>query len=155
MGGIWNFFIESKLFQLVAEEGGSVFALQIFEQGKYFMKSVFMGKKGMKSVFMGKKGTLWLMNNIEYSVCGINPKQFFTFRYGVTAYTLQRCSNSFGQYLLLTELKVGGLRRPIIVPEGKAQYSWKGFGLELRRMLEPNQICVGGFRPCKTHCTTT
>lgn len=129
----------------------------------------------MKSVFMGKKATLWLMNNIEYSVCWINPKKFFTFRYGVTAYTLQRCSNSFGQYLLLTELKVGGLRRPIIVPEGKAQYSWKGFGLELRRMLEPNQhalgvsglakptaqqhnaksILQGGFRPCKTYCTKT
>ena len=162
MGGIWSFFIESKLFQLVVEEGGSFFALQIFERGKYFMKSVFMGKKG----------TLWLMNNIEYSVCGINPKQFFTFRYGVTAYTLERCSNSFGQYLLLTELKVGGLRRSIIIPERKAQCSWKGFGLELRIMLEPNQYALGvakptaqqhnakstlqgGFRPCKTYCTKT
>ena len=41
------FFIESKLFQLVVEEGGggrNFFFLKIFERGKYFMQSVFMGK---------------------------------------------------------------------------------------------------------------
>ena len=62
----------------------------------------------MKSVFMGKKVAQWLLNSTEHNVCGINPKQFFALRDGDTAYTLQRCSNSFGQYLLLTELKVGG-----------------------------------------------
>ena len=31
MGGICSFFIEFKLFQLVAEEGGSLFSLCIFE----------------------------------------------------------------------------------------------------------------------------
>ena len=38
------FYIESKLFQLVVEEGGSFFSLKIFERGIYFMQSVFMGK---------------------------------------------------------------------------------------------------------------
>ena len=40
-------FIESKLFQLVVEEGvggRNFFFLKIFERGKYFMQSVFMGK---------------------------------------------------------------------------------------------------------------
>ena len=50
----------------------------------------------------------------------VNPKQFFTFRDGDTAYTLQRCSNLFGHYLFVADLKVGRLRRSIIVPEGKA-----------------------------------
>ena len=50
----------------------------------------------MKSVFMGKNAVLWLMKNIEHTMVGINPKQFFTLREGDIAYTLQRRSNSFG-----------------------------------------------------------
>ena len=67
MGGIHSFFIEFKLFQLVVEEGGNFFSLRIFERGKHFMKSVFMGKNV----------ALWLMRNIEHTVVGVNPKQFF------------------------------------------------------------------------------
>ena len=74
MGGIRSFFIESKPFQLVVEEGGNFFVLRIFERGKYFMKLVFMGK----SV------ALWLMKNIEHKVIGVNPKQFFMLREGDT-----------------------------------------------------------------------
>ena len=110
MGGIRSFFIEFKLFQLVVEEGGIFFSLRIFEWGKHFMKSVFMGKNA----------ALWLMKNIEHMVVGINPKQFFTLREGDTTYTLQRESNSFGQFLLVSELKVGGHRRSVIIPSGKA-----------------------------------
>ena len=86
MGGICSFFIEFKFFQLVVEEGGTFLSLRIFEQGKHFMKSIFMGKNA----------ALWLMKNIEHTVVGINPKQFFTLREGDIAYTLQRRSNSFG-----------------------------------------------------------
>ncbi|KAK9987352.1 hypothetical protein SO802_032303 [Lithocarpus litseifolius] len=39
-------------------------------------------------------------------------------REGDTAYTLQRGSNSFGQFLLVFELKVGGYKRSIIIPGG-------------------------------------
>ena len=80
MGGIRSFFIEFKLFQMVVEEGGNFFSLCIFERGKRFIKSVFMGKNA----------TLWLMKNIEHTVVGINPKQFFTLREGDTTYTLQQ-----------------------------------------------------------------
>ena len=97
----------------------------------------------MKSVFMGKNMVQWLMNNIEHTICGVNPKQFFTFREGDTAYTLQRCSNSFVQYLSLTKLKVGELRRSIFIPECKAKCGWKFFGVELRKLLEPNQYALG------------
>ena len=76
----------------------------------------------------------------------VNPKKFFTFREGGTAYTLQQGSNSFGQYLSVTKLKVGGLRRTIIVPAGKLQQGWKTFGIELRRRLEPSQYALGGLK---------
>ena len=79
MGGFCNFFIESKLFQLVLEEGGNFFSLKIFELGKYFMQLVFMGKNT----------THWLMHSLEHTMIGVNPKHFFTLRERDTAYTLQ------------------------------------------------------------------
>ena len=92
MGGFCSFFIKSKLFQLMVKEGGNFFSLRIFERGKYFMQSVFMGRNA----------TRWLIQSLEHTVIGVNPKQFFTLREGDTAYTVQRGSNSFGQYLLVT-----------------------------------------------------
>ena len=72
MGGVRSFFIESKFFQLVLEEGGRYFLLRILERGKFFMRSVFMGKNVAQ----------WLMNNIEDFVVGESSKQFFIFRVG-------------------------------------------------------------------------
>ena len=113
----------------MVEEGGNFFSLKIFERGKYYMQSVFMGKSA----------ALWTMRNLEHTVSGVSPKQFFTFREDDIAYTMQQGSNSFGQYLSVTELKVGGLRRTIIIPVGKLQQGWRTFGIELRRLLEPSQ----------------
>ena len=62
----------------------------------------------MKSVFMGKIAAQWLMKSIEQIVVGFSLKYFYTFRDGDVAYTLQQSSNSFGLFLLLIELKVGG-----------------------------------------------
>ena len=134
MGGVRSFFIESKFFQLVVEEGGRYFLLRIFVRGKFFMRSVFMGKNAAQ----------WLMFNIENLVVGENSKQFFTFREGGTAFTLQWSSNSSGQFLLLTELKAGGPRRSLIIPEGKDRNGWRAFGLELRKLLNPSHYAEVG-----------
>ena len=80
---------------------------------------------------------------------GLVRSFFYTFREGNVAYTLQRSSNSFGLFLLLTELKVGGSRRSIIIPEGRAKNGWRVFGLELRKMLEPENYVNGGFGQSK------
>ena len=135
MGGVRSFFIESKFFQLILEEGGRFYRLQIFERGKFFMRSVFMGKNAAQ----------WLMSNLEHLVVGVNPKHFFTLREGDTAFTLQRSSNTSGQFLLLTELKAGGSRRSIILPVGKERNGWRVFGLELRKLLNPSLYAVEGF----------
>ena len=92
---------------------------------------------------MGKNAAQWLMNNIEHIVVGANSKQFFIFKDGDIAYTLQRSTNSFGQFFLLIELKVGRSRRSIIIPEGKEKNGWRAFGLELRKMLNPSQYAGG------------
>ena len=75
----------------------------------------------MKSVFMGKIVAQWLMKRIEQIVVGSSSKYFYSFREGHLAYTLQRSSNSFGLFLLLIELKVGGSRRSIIILVGRAK----------------------------------
>ena len=99
----------------------------------------------MQLVFMGKSVALWVMWNLEHIVIGVDPKLFFMIRFGDTAYTLQRGSNLFGQYLSVTKLKVGGLRRTIIIPARKSQQGWRTFGIELRRMLESSQYALGGL----------
>ena len=134
MGGFRSFFLESKFFQLVVEEGGRYFSLRIFERSRYFMKSVFMGKNVAQ----------WLMKSLEQIIVGISPNNFYTFREGDLAYTLQRSSNSFGMFLLLTEFKVGGSRRSIFIPKGRGKNGWRVFGLELRKLLEPENYVNGG-----------
>ena len=59
-------------------------------------------------------------------------------------YTLQKSSNSFGLFLLLTDFKVSGSRRSVIIPEGRAKNGWRVFGLELRKMLELDHYMNGG-----------
>lgn len=86
-----------------------------------------MGKYFMKSVFMGKNAVQWLMKNTKHIVGGVSPKQFFTIKEGDIAYTLQRSSNSFGQFLLLTKFKVGRSRRSIIIPKGRTKNGWRVF----------------------------
>ena len=49
--------------------------------------------------------------------------------------------------MLLTELKTGGSRRSIIIPEGKERYGWRAFGLELRKVLNPSHYTVGENGP--------
>ena len=139
MGGVRSFLIESKSFQLVVEEGGRFFLLRIFERGKF----------AMRSVFMCKNAAHWLMTCIEHFVVGKSFKQFFILREGDTAFTLQWCSNFSGQFLLLSELKAGGPRRSIIIPECKERHGWRVFGLELRKLLFPSQYAVGGNGPPK------
>lgn len=51
----------------------------------------------------------------------------------------------FWQYLVETEVKVAGLRRSIIIPKGKEKSGWKGLGLELTKLLEPNQYALVGL----------
>ena len=68
---------------------------------------------------MGKSAALWLTKNLEHTVIGVNSKQFFMLKEGDIAYMLQQGSNSFGQYLSMTELRVGRLWRSIIIPTGK------------------------------------
>ena len=145
MGGFHSFFIESGFFQLVIEEGGRYFSLQIFERANILW--------GQFSWVRVRHNGWW--RTLSTLSLGVSSKQFFTFRDSdiaffffdrdsVIAFTLQRSTKSFGQFLLLTKLKVGRSRRLVIIPEGIAKNGWRIFGLELRNMMYPSQYVVGG-----------
>lgn len=100
----------------------------------------------MQSVVMGKKASQSLMRNLEQMVVEDKPKQFFIFKDGDTTYTFQKCSNTFGQYL---ELKVGGRRRSVIIPEVKEKRGWS---LEVEVEVCLRKMLVGSQSICFWDC---
>ena len=60
-----------------------------------------------------------------------NFRHFFTFREGNIVYLFQKCSNAFGNYIVMTKFKARGHRRLVIILEGKVMYGWRGFDFEL------------------------
>ena len=54
-------------------------------------------------------------------------------------YLFQKCSNAFGNYIVMTKLKVGGHRRLVIILEGKVMYRWRGFDFELQSLITPEK----------------
>ena len=46
-------------------------------------------------------------------------------------YLFQKCSNAFGNYIVMTKFKARGHRKLVIILEGKVMYGWRGFDFEL------------------------
>ena len=68
-----------------------------------------------------------------------NSRHFFTFREGNIVYMFQKCSNAFGNYIVVIELKVGGHRRLVIILEGMVMRGWTGFAFELQSLIIPKK----------------
>ena len=68
-----------------------------------------------------------------------NSRHFFMFREGDIVYVFQKCSNAFGNYIIVIELKVRGHRRLVIIPEGKVMRGLKGFDFELQSLITPKK----------------
>ena len=50
------------------------------------------------------------------------------------------CSKSvLGNYIVMTELKVGDLRRLVIISKGKVMRGRRGFGFELGSLITPKK----------------
>ena len=54
-------------------------------------------------------------------------------------YLFQECSNAFGNYTIVTKLKVGGHKRLVIIPKGKVMRGWKGFDFERQSLITPKK----------------
>ena len=88
---------------------------------------------------MGKIACHWLLSKLEQTVLDRNSRHFFTFREGDIVYMFQKCSNAFGNYIVVIELKAGGHRRLVIIPEGKVMCEWRGFDFELQSLITPKK----------------
>ena len=98
-----------------------------------FLSYVFLGGVSIiRDQFVWeKKACHWLLLKLEQMVFDQNFRHFFTFREGDIMYLFQKCSNAFGNYIVMTKLKAGGHRRLVIILEGKVMYGCRGFDFEL------------------------
>jgi hypothetical protein len=130
MGGNRHFFIESKAFEFKVDHGGGAFIVRLYERGK----------DTLRSVFMGKESAITLLAALEELGTLKNTGTFVrTIREGETVFIAQRCSNTKGRYVSLQAIHKGGRRGQIIIPEGRNGGGWRGFALELRRILYPEK----------------
>ena len=88
---------------------------------------------------MGKKACHWLLSKLEQMVLDRNSRHFFTFREGDIVHMFQKCSNAFGNYIVMIELKAGGHRRLVIILEGMVMRGWTGFAFELQSLIIPKK----------------
>ena len=133
MGGSIFFFVESKTFEFSMEEGGTFYLLRIFERYK----------DSLRSVFMGKESALCLLTYIEDLMSNTHPENFArTFRDGNKVFILQLGLIAHGSFLMISELLHGRQKGLIIVPEGKLDSGWRGFGFHLRKAIALDSLNV-------------
>ena len=126
MGGSLFCFVESKTFEFSVEEGGSFFLLRIFERGRNFLRSVFMGKECAKRM-------LSIMENFILSE--LHDHFARTVREDETVFIIQSGSNAHGYYLMISELLHGRRKGFLVIPEGRLGHGWRGFMWHLKKVL--------------------
>ena len=107
------------------------YQLHIYERGRDSLRSIFMGKGSAKR----------LLFNVEELIFRQSRGQFAkSFREGDKCFILQLGSNTYGSFLLISELIHGCRKDSIVVPEGKSGSGWRGFGLHLRKEIDPESL---------------
>ena len=90
---------------------------------------------------MGKGSARRLLFNVEELISGQFHGQFAkSFREGDKFFILQLGSNTYGSFLLISELIHGHRKGSIVVPEGKSRSGWRGFGLHLRKVIDSESL---------------
>ena len=128
MGGKRSFHIESKRFDLSLNGTGSK-QVQISESGRKHVRNIYLGLAGAK----------WIGQCVEENIVREKDQAFIRTRAenGKT-YVSRRCSNDHGRYLEFTECGRGSSRGRVVIPEGRKQSGWRGFGKELQLLLVPD-----------------
>ena len=107
------------------------YQLRIYERGRDSLRSIFMGKGSAKRLLL----------NVNELISGQSHGQFAKFfREGDECFLLQLRSNTYGAFLLISELINGRRKGSLVVPEGKSGSGWRGFGLQLRKVIDPKSL---------------
>ena len=129
MGHHRSFRIESKQFD-IALEGGGPFQIKITERGKHHTASILLGRDGAR----------WLAKCVEENVTRAEDPSFIrTYREGEQGFVITRHGNTNGRYLEVVVYGKGGLKGRVVIPEGRDQGGWRGFGAELRMLTDSEQ----------------
>ena len=122
MGGKRSFHIESKRFDL-SLDGNQV---QVSESGRQHVRKIYCGLAGAK----------WIGQCVEENIVRERDQAFVrTCSENGKTYVSRRCSNDHGRYIEITECGRGGSRGRVVIPEGRKQNGWRGFGKELQWLL--------------------
>ena len=133
MGGSIFFFVESKTFKFSVEEGGTFYMLCMYERNRDSLRSVFLGKKSAKR----------LLAIVEDLMSNVTPGNFAcTFRDGDKVFILQMGSNTYGSFLMISELVHGRQKGFIVVSERKLGSGWRGFGFHLWKAIAPESLAA-------------
>jgi hypothetical protein len=129
MGHRRSFRIESKQFDIALEGGGS-FQIKITE----------CGKRHTVSILLGRDGARWLAKYVDENVMRVEDPSFIrTYRESEQGFVITRHGNDNGRYLEVVVYGKGGLKGRLVIPEGRDQGGWRGFGAELRILLDSEQ----------------
>jgi hypothetical protein len=112
-------FVESKSFEFAMEEG--VHVLCVFERGRGFMCYVSLGKAFMP----------WLVAIVEELYAKATKEILNSFREGSKAFTVHRCANKNGCYLVIGEYGGGGWCNSIVMREGQEGKGWYNWVIKL------------------------
>ena len=130
MGGTRHLFIESKAFELTIDHGGGAHIVRLYERGKDTLRSIFMGMKSAKTLLEALEELVSMKHTVNI-VC--------TIKEGETVFIAERYNNAKGRFVTIQAIHGGGggRRGLIIIPKGRNSNGWRGFALELRRILFP------------------
>jgi hypothetical protein len=118
-----HFFMESKLFSFLVEEG----------KPKLFVEERIRGFLG--SVFLGPRGVDWLLEMLEELLRSSGSEDFFkSIQVESKALTVRRGGNRNGRFLVVITQAVDDKMNVIVLPEGREGWGWGRFAGEMSRV---------------------
>ena len=95
MGSSIFFFIESKTFEFLVEEGGKFYMLHIYERNRDSLCSMFMGRESAEH----------LLTTMEDVTSSANPGSFArTFRDDDKLFIMQLGANAYSNFVMISKL---------------------------------------------------
>ena len=99
----------------------------------------------MHFVFMGKESANRFLFHLEELISKRSPGHYVrTIREGDVVFILQLGSKTHGTFLMVSELLHGRRKGNIVIPKGRLGSGWRGFGLNLRKILKPTSLSSQG-----------
>lgn len=125
MGRVKRIAIEAKCFDLILDNEGSFFRLQVIERGRGFLNSLLLGRDA----------SFWLLSTLKNNSLISSPTFIRRFEGEGKIFAVFRGRNNRGSYVLVTEFFGNGRRSSIFIPQGRFYGGWFHFSKALSALL--------------------